>query len=107
MGFNTAVMFCNDGFDQIQRYPDDFIEGISRNMNRGGEFGVGHHGNVAQVIETDHADAIQLIAVGGNHATKVHTGFYVGDHHTEEGQLALLRQWADRMGYHLTRKRQR
>lgn len=105
MGFNTAVMICNDGLSEIQACPKEFVDKVAASIHDGGR--VHGLGFTAQVLPSDHADATQLIAVGGNHATKVYTGFYVGDHHTEEGQLALLRQWADQMGYHLTRKRQR
>ncbi|MBB3752526.1 hypothetical protein FHT44_005038 [Mycolicibacterium sp. BK634] len=105
MGFNTSLMICNDGFDQLCTYPDEFVQGIARHLNRGGDFGVGNHCNVVRVEAADHADATQLIAVGGNFSTKVYTGFYVGSHHTEEGQVALLRQWADSLGYRIARKR--
>ncbi|WPH57729.1 hypothetical protein [Mycobacterium phage WXIN] len=104
MGYNTSLTILNDGFDQLEHYPDDFVEGIKRHMNRGGSFGVGNHCNVVDVQPTDHADATQLIAVGGNFSTKVHTGWYVGSHHTEDGQIALLRQWADSLGYRIAKK---
>ena len=106
MGFNTAVMFCNDGFSQIEAHPDEFVEGIVRNYNRGGTFGVGNHGNLAQVIASEHADYTQLVAVGGNFATRVHTAWRC-DHHTEDGQVAILRQWADMLGYQIARKPKR
>lgn len=92
MGFNTSITICNDGFGQIEKHPDEFVDQIMLNYNRGGR-GLG-----------DHADATQLIAVGGNFSTKVHTGFYVGSHHTTEGQVALLKQWADSLGYRISRK---
>lgn len=104
MGFNTSVMICNDGFDQIERYPDDFVEGIKHNLNRGGSFGVGNHAGLAEVTASDHADATQLIAVGGNFSTKVHTGWYVGSHHTKEGQVALLESWASALGFRIVAK---
>lgn len=98
MGFNTAVMFCNDGLTEIRKCSSEFVEGIARNINDGGEvYGLGF---TAQVLPTDHADATQLIAVGGNFATKVFTG--CGSHHTEEGQVALLRQWAESLGYRIS-----
>ena len=40
----------------------------------------------------------------GNFATKVFTAWYCGSHHTEDGQVNLLRQWADSLGYRISRK---
>lgn len=104
MGFNTAISICNDGLDQIQKHPDDFVEGIYRRINDGGDFGVGNHAGIVTVHASDHADATQLVAVGGNFSTKVHTGYYVGSHHTMDGQVALLKQWADSLGYRISKK---
>lgn len=105
MGFNTSITICNDGFGQIEKHPDEFVDQIMLNYNRGGRgLGVGNHAGIITVHASDHADATQLIAVGGNFSTKVHTGFYVGSHHTTEGQVALLKQWADSLGYRISRK---
>ncbi|AIM49961.1 hypothetical protein PORCELAIN_84 [Mycobacterium phage Porcelain] len=105
MGYMTNLTILNDGFDQLEKYPDDFVEGIKLNMNQGGTFGVGIYVNNVNVQAAEHADATQLIAVGGNFSTKVHTGWYVSSHRTIEGQVALLKQWADSLGYRISRKK--
>jgi len=98
VGFNTNITICNDNLSDYARNPERFIRVIEENYYRGGDtWGI-------TVLPTDHADATQLIAVGKNFATKVYTGYYCGSHHTEDGQIALLRQWADSLGYRITRK---
>lgn len=66
MGFNTTVMILNDGFDQIERNPEEFVKQIAHTMNRGGTVGVGNHGNCVQVMRTEHADVPRLYASKGN-----------------------------------------
>lgn len=112
MGYNTNVIILNDSFDQIEKHPDLFVRGIRENMNqrhgtkyeRDGSFGIGNFGNVAQVMQTEHADVTQLIAVGGNFATKVLSQYYLPSHHTREGQVEILRAWAHSLGYDLREK---
>ena len=66
MGFNTTINIINDGFDQLEKYPDQFVAGIRQQMNRGGSFGVGIHGNVVAVAAAGHADEFRLYMVHGN-----------------------------------------
>jgi hypothetical protein len=103
MGFNTTVIIRNDGLAEIGKYAEEFVTAVQARVAAGGEIAVGTHANVATVHAADHADAVVLIAVGGNYSTKVYTGTYGGPHHTEDGAVALLRQWAASLGYHLTR----
>ena len=103
MGFNTAVVIRNDGLTEISTHAEEFVNAIQDRLARGGEVAVGTRANVATVHAADHADAVALLAVGGNYSTKVYTGAYTGPHHTEDGAVALLRQWADSLGYRLTR----
>lgn len=104
MGYNTNLTILNDGFDQLIKHPAEFVDGIMANYYRGGDVGVGNHANVCNIQATDHADATQLIAVGGNFSTKVHTTWYVPSHHKENGQVAILRSWADSLGYDIIRR---
>lgn len=103
MGFNTAVVIRNDGLGEISTHAEEFVAAIQARVAAGGEIALGTHANVATVHAADHADAVVLIAVGGNYSTKVWTGAYAGPHHTEDGAVALLRQWAASLGYDLTR----
>lgn len=66
MGFNTTINIINDGFDQIEKYPEDFVKGIRYHMLDGGEFGVGNHANVVTVAKSGHADAFRLYGINGN-----------------------------------------
>lgn len=66
MGFNTTLFVLNDGFDQIEKNPDEFVEKISREMHDGGGFGVGNHGNCTQVMRTQHADIFRLYGTHQN-----------------------------------------
>jgi hypothetical protein len=117
MGWNTTVLFLNDAVDNLTNDPD-FGTRLYRAINRTGmrhsfrrdgqqDLSVGNHANGCTVIEKHHADQVALVAVGGNHATKVFLTHSIGNHHTEEGQEALLRAWADTMGFHLTKKRKK
>lgn len=112
MGYNTNVTILNDAFDQIEKYPDQFVAGIRHHMNGNplsinGSFRVGNHMNAAQVLRTEHADVTQLIAVGMNSATKVLSEYYLPPHDTEKGQVEILRAWANKLGYNLTKQHQK
>lgn len=103
MGFNTAVVIRNDGLPEIGTHADEFVAAVQARVVTGGEIAVGTHANVATIHAADRADAVVLIAVGGNYSTKVFTGAYAGPHHPQDGAVALLEQWAASLGYHLTR----
>lgn len=60
MGYNTTVFILNDGFDQIQKYPEEFVMGINRHMHDGADFGVGNHCNSVTVMRSQHADVPRL-----------------------------------------------
>lgn len=104
MGYNTTVMILNDAFGQIENNPTEFVDKLRPFINSGGitladhravrperdfgksdvSFGVGNHGNAASVIDVAHADATQVIMVGGNCATLLGESYYTG-HHTRAG----------------------
>ncbi|WP_083213338.1 hypothetical protein [Mycobacterium malmoense] len=100
MGFNTNITICNDNLSDYRRNPQRFADVICDGAAR--RDGVEVWG--ITVVPTDHADATQLIAAGGNFATKVHTAYYVPSHHTADGQVAILRSWAESLGYELRKK---
>jgi len=113
MGFNTTVFICNDAFSAMQNDPKGFVgkivEGTMRcQPDKPFEFGLGNQGNGFQVVSCEHADIVTLIAAGGNHATPLgHAFMGVRGHHTAEGQVEILRQIADRLGYRLVKKPRR
>lgn len=109
MGFNTTVLILNDAFGEIEKHPEEFVEKLKPYVNGAGSdlrrerrehevghgdvtFAVGNHGNAAAVIDVQHADATQVIMVGGNSATLLGEAYYVGPHHTKEGVKAALNQ---------------
>jgi len=104
MGFNTAILIINDGLGDIERNPQQFVNGITEHLHRGGSFAVGSHCNPVEVVPSEHADFTQLISVGGNMAVKVLSTYGALDHHTEDGQVKLLKKWADKLGYRIVRK---
>ena len=97
MGFNTAVLIVNDGLGQIQRHPRDFVRGICERTGCGGSFGVEDHAGIVTVTASAHADAAQLIAVGGNYSTKMFTGLGVARAELNNGFLPEIQQdgWFD------------
>ena len=81
MGYMTTVTFLNDGFDQIEKYPEQFIEAIKLGMygidkhNKGTSrkfittHGIGNHSNLVEVAKSHHADEHRLYLVGRNTMT--------------------------------------
>jgi hypothetical protein len=108
MGFNTALMFCNDALGALKRDPDAGVKiasGITL-ANRDDSFGVGNHVNCFSVLPSIHANGTQVILVGGNTIRSVctfgHTTFMsIPDCDIEEKLLARL---ADDLGYNLSKK---
>ena len=76
MGHMTTLTFLNDGFDQIEEYPEQFIEAIKlgmygidkHNRNTSRKFiithSIGYHGNLVEVAKSHHADDYRLYLVG-------------------------------------------
>lgn len=108
MGFNSVVVVLNDCLSEIEKDPKfgkKVGDAISSNHMRQKPVDIdsGYCVNAATVVSCEHANVTQLIAVGGNCATVL--AYLWGDHHTEEGQLNLLKNWADSMGYNVIKKR--
>ncbi|RNB59474.1 hypothetical protein EDM57_04855 [Brevibacillus gelatini] len=68
MGYMTTITILNDGWDQIEKYPKEFIEAIDEGMNgyrrylgrveqnNINSFGIGNHCNNVLVAKAHHAD---------------------------------------------------
>jgi len=81
MGHMTTVTFLNDGFDQIEKYPEQFIETIKlgmygidkHNKNSNRKFitthSIGYHSNLVEIAKSHHADDYRLYLVGRNTMT--------------------------------------
>lgn len=98
MGYNTAITICNDNLSDLEKRPEVFVRIIREGLIDGArEWGVTVH-------PSSHADDTQLIAVGGNFSTKVHTTCFIPSHHLVDGQIALLESWARSLGYEVRKK---
>lgn len=69
MGFNTTVVVLNDGLGAILKNPEQFARNLAEVIINGQfpawVFCKGG-GNVAQVVESHHADHRVIVEVGGN-----------------------------------------
>lgn len=98
MGYNTSITICNDNLSDYERHPERFMQVVRDGILEGEEsWGI-------TVQPGEHADATQLIAVGGNFSTKLFTSWSSPAHHTPDGRVALLHHWADALGYQLVKK---
>jgi hypothetical protein len=109
MGFNTPVLLLNDAMHEIEDDPTfakrlaqasatAYMHGKSVDVRAGG------HMNAASVLPSAHADVVQVIAFGGNHATTLLRMGNGGHHYTHEEQVRLIRELADQYGFRLVRK---
>jgi hypothetical protein len=105
MGFNSTVLVLNDRLGEIERNPEEFVKEMLYAIQRSGvDKQEGFHPGQTTVMSCAHADTVTILAVGGNCATvmgRVHNG---GHHHTEEDQVKLLRELADKYGFSLRKK---
>lgn len=104
MGFNTTVVVLNDALEFI-REDKEFGENLVRAIltmpmsERPIHVPAGSHANAASVIESHHADMLEIISVGGNTG---HSIGYGGGYRTSD--LEILRVLASKMGYRLVKK---
>lgn len=65
MGYNTVMMWSNDGFDQIEKDKDIVRKCITASY-RGGTVSAGYHTNPIKVMKTRHADDACVYVHMGN-----------------------------------------
>lgn len=108
MGYNSTVVVMNDALHDIERDPDfskKLVAAIAKAYNRGSvNVSAGYHCNAATVIDSQHADVVSIIAVGGNHGSVLTRSSNGGRHHSQEDQELLLRRLAHQFGYNLHKK---
>lgn len=104
MGYNTTIMVLNDRWGEIEKDPARFVKdltpfinaGVRERRTAGREIGQSVQNEFlfaqTQVIDVAHADATQVIMVGGNTATLLGEAHYTGGHHTREGVKKSLNQ---------------
>lgn len=100
MGYNTSITICNDNLADYEHHPDRFMRIVREGLIDGSEESWG-----VTVHPSRHADDTQLIAVGQNFSTRVHVGCFLPPHHKPDGQVELLRQWAEALGYDIKLRR--
>lgn len=105
MGFNSTVLILNDQLGSIERDPEGFVREMVNAIQRGSgsdqvDFGPGQ----STVMSCVHADAVTVLAVGGNCATVLGRVYNGGLHHTEDSQVAILKTLADKHGFRLVKK---
>lgn len=79
MGYMTTITILNDGWDQIKKNPEKFVENISEGMHGikrrvgGGidrqaisTFGLGNHCNLMDVAVSHHADDARMYVTWAN-----------------------------------------
>jgi hypothetical protein len=109
MGWNTSMIILNDAVDAIgkdKEFGQKVHDAVLRCGSRNKQINIpsGPNINAATIIESHHADSSVLLAVGGNCAS-VLTSVFDFRHNTEETQVKLLRELADKLGYTISRKR--
>lgn len=109
MGFNSTVLILNDQLGEIEREPARFVKEMLNGIGRSGypDEQVDFNPGQSTVMSCVHADMVTILAVGGNCATKLGQFYNGGYHHTEEDQVKLLRQLADKYGFTLRKKPQK
>jgi hypothetical protein len=104
MGYNTTVVIRNDALAQIAADPKfgaklaEAVTEAAARVEGTIEVSAGNHANAAQVVECHHADIAVVVAVGGNLGA-VMTSNHGWQLQDPELQLALVRRWADKLGY--------
>ena len=104
MGFNTTLVVLDDYLFDIEKDPNfgkKLRDAISRcfcGLSHDVDYGV-------KIAAIHHADETVLVAVGGNCATEITATRNIPFHGSEDGQLELLKVFADKMGYKLQKKK--
>lgn len=109
MGFNTPVLILNDALHLIEN-DREFGKNIAKAIfsayarQQPIDIGVSGHCNAATVLPPAHADVVQVIAFGGNHASTLMRIGNGGHHYTSEEQMQLVKDLADQYGFRLVKK---
>lgn len=113
MGYQTSVMLLNDHIDGLktdtgfgERLYHSILEAtLPQYRDKGKSLSLGNCGNGAMVLPSQHADNVQIVAVGGNYMKNI--GTLWGRWPQMQEPEKLLKELADQMGYRLVRKPQR
>jgi hypothetical protein len=104
VGFNSTILVLNDQLSYIEKDPERFVQEMVQQIH-------GHNYQESEnflaqssVMTMTHADTVSIIAVGGNCSTVLGQFYNGGRHHTEDSQIELLKNLADKYGFRLVRK---
>lgn len=108
MGMNSLILICNDCVHEIERDPAGWWKAAWEALRRGKKpqhFRFGSCGGAAfTAVLEQHADVHTLVAVGGNYATIIWSGFRGNKaHHTKHQIIELLKLAAAEHGYRLVK----
>ena len=104
-----SISILNDALGEIEKHSEDFVKKIIEhkqiveNTGQVSEFGIGYYGNGMTVNSVEHSNHTTILAVGGNCTTVLGTT-NSSIHHTEESQVEILKQLANKLGYDLVQK---
>lgn len=96
MGFNTAVLILNDHMHEMAK-DHHFGEKLAEAINRAGRERLYTSG--FEVLPTQHADTMQIVAIGGNTMRRLgYSSCYADDEQ-------ILRDLASDLGFKVVKKR--
>ncbi len=105
MGNRVVVVLYTDQTSEWSKDPDlgqKIMIGMNEcYMSRSGDRADLHYG---RVVECTHADTQTLAVIEGYRFNAVAHSFWNRGQDREEMELDLLKRWADKMGYRLTKK---
>ena len=109
MGYNTTLLLLNDAMYEIDKNVVGWWEETKLHMSRfhdasfENDYGFGTHASGFEIAQIAHADVTSLIAVGGNYSTILLAEMGLGSQDTEEGQVKILKAFARKLGYKVSK----
>ena len=103
MGYNSVVLVLNDRLNEISRadFGHRLADAIRECGGTGEPVDVRGQSGQTQVLSCQHADIMQIVAVGGNTGRLIGTGFYA------DNDEVLLQKMAKRAGFKLVPEKQK
>lgn len=99
MGFNTAMIVRNDFLHEIEKDPE-FGKKVAYAVRANGDPRFhDHHGQSFDVLQSQHADYVQVVAISGNTIRWLGSG---GNWKASDEEV--LRRLVDGMGFKLVKK---
>lgn len=109
MGYNTAVLILNDALSDLKKDADvgrklsnAILVSQSAAVGRATDFSIGCHANGGTVLPSEHADHVQIVALGGNSMRRLAILHYEWSKMTDPEKL--MRSLADTLGYTISKK---